>query len=102
MALAVNVNKGTGIIHVTGTTDVPVTLYDGAVRISEIWWSGATAGDKVSLITLNNKPIWGCNCAFSDDPERATTGNKEFSGIKCNDMDSGELYLYVSFPYTGT
>jgi len=66
MALTKNDNKGHRIIHITGTTATPSSIFTDDKFIDRIVWDGpSTAGHKLSILTGNDKPFYGWTCSVT-------------------------------------
>jgi len=94
VALNINDNKGVGIIHITGTTSTPQTIFSELRYIDMIIWNGGTAGGhKVHILTGNDKPFLGFTFFAVNQSERIKIG-RDINGMKIDDLDSGELFIY--------
>ena len=96
MALTTNTNKGHKIIHITGTTTTPSSIFTDDKFIDRIVWDGpTTAGHKLSILTGNNKPFYGWTCSVNNSGHDQKLG-RFIAGMKIDDLDSGEVYVYYS------
>jgi len=96
MALTKNDNKGHRIIHITGTTATPSSIFTDDKFIDRIVWDGpSTVGHKLSILTGNDKPFYGWTCSVNNGGHDQKLG-RFIAGMKIDDMDSGEVYVYYS------
>lgn len=85
---------------ITGTTDVAEKILDTEVMIQGILWTGATTdGHLCSLTDKAGRQLWKGKMATTklgeDIYEWFPRGLYSSDGIYVNDIDSGELYIYV-------
>ncbi len=101
--MALTIDKSCNPIKITGTTDVLTEITNDTIRIQAILWSYVTtAGHKAMIKNRFGKEIAPL---IADTP--GTNGNLIYflpfgdrgfgcQGLYCDDLDSGELYIYLS------
>lgn len=84
---------------VTGTTTAANKVTDSIVMIQGFLWTGATTnGHLVSVTNKAGKQLWKGQMATTalTEPVQITFPlGLPANGVYVNDMDSGELYIYV-------
>lgn len=85
---------------VTGTTAAAEKVTDSGVMIQGFLWHGATTdGHLLSVTDKNGRQLWKGKMATTalTEPVQITfpQGLYSANGIYVNDMDSGELYIYI-------
>ena len=85
---------------VTGTTAASNKVTDSAVNIQAILWTGATTdAHKCSVTDKAGNQLWKGQMATTKLTEDIymsfPLGLYSHDGIYVNDMDSGELYIYI-------
>lgn len=79
------------------TVDTVITMKYGILR-HIIWNGGGTAGHKARLTDGKGNILWNAwSTVITSGPVRCSdlNINLPFEGLICNDLDSGELLLYV-------
>ena len=87
-------------LKVTGTTDTSERITDSEVMIQGILWTGATTdGHLCSLTDKAGRQLWKGQMTTTklteDIYKEFPRGLYSSDGIYINDMDSGELYIYI-------
>ena len=85
---------------ITGTTAIFTKITDSSVMVQAILWTGATTdGHLVSICDKAGRLLWKGKMATSklgeDIPGDFPLGLYSSNGIYINDMDSGELFIYI-------
>ncbi len=85
---------------VTGTTAAAEKVTDSGVMIQGFLWTGATTnGHLVSVTDKAGNQLWKAQMATTNLTEGISQsfpmGLYSSDGIYVNDMDSGELYIYL-------
>ena len=95
--MAITAVNTTNPIKVTGTTSTTDEVWAKGppVFVKHIYWyNPSTAGHLLSLTDSNGNVIIKCIAEAANDSQQwAIYGS--YNGIICNDMDSGELYIYI-------
>jgi hypothetical protein len=98
--MAITAAEHGGVIKVTGTTATADDIVDRQVDIQAIVWYGATTdGHKLSITDADGNQIWKAQMNTSNLGENISItfpkGVHSEDGIYCDDMDSGEVYIYL-------
>lgn len=96
--MALTVTKEVEPIKVTGTTasDTEILGSDILVFIRFIrWYKPTTSGHLCHITDGDKRTIIKMNATAADDTQMWPIF-KKYHGIRCDDMDSGELYIHVS------
>ena len=81
---------------VTGTTNTNDKITDGRVFIKYVYWyNPTTVGHLVHLVDKSRKEILKLRCEAANESQPFALWTA-WDGIYCDDMDSGELKIYVS------
>jgi hypothetical protein len=86
-------------IHITGTTDVDSTVFDGGgislMKIKHLYWfNPTTAGHLCTLKDGNGNFIAELRAEANNQSERLTVG-AAYGKVVLTDLDSGKLYIYL-------
>ena len=94
--MPLTVDNDVNPIKVTGTTTTDTEILPHQlVHIKFIrWYKPATDGDLCHVTNANGQTIMKMN-AEADDDTQMWPIYCSFYGIRCNDMDSGELYIHI-------
>jgi len=86
-------------LKITGTTAANDKVTDSEVMIQGFLWTGATTnGHLVSVTDKNGKQLWKGQMAttnLTESIEQTFPLGLSAKGIYVDDMDSGELYIYI-------
>ena len=86
-------------IKVTGTTNAANKVTDSPVRIKKIiWYKATTNAHLLSVTDKAGKQLWKAQMTttkLGENIEVDFPGGLESKGIYINDMDSGEVYIYI-------
>lgn len=87
-------------LKVTGTTVASEKVTDSEVMIQGFLWTGATTnGHLLSVTDKAGNQLWKAQMATTklteDISQSFPLGLYSSDGIYVNDMDSGELYIYI-------
>ena len=81
-------------IVVTGTTDASSLIISRGLYINYIYWyKPTTTGHLLSITDPNLRTIAKACCSVADQ-EVLIPISGIYDGVYCDDMDSGELYIY--------
>lgn len=84
-------------IKVTGTTDADTEIL-GDNRLAHIkfirWYNPTSSGDLCHLTDESGNTIIKMRADANNDTQMWPIF-KTYSGIRCDDMDSGELYIHI-------
>ena len=84
-------------IKVTGITSSKATILAQGVTIRHlIWYKPTTVGHLLSLVDDDDNPIWKSYADAANKSQKFMNLNMQFDEIYCDDMDSGELYVYLA------
>ncbi len=90
------VDKTRNPIKVTGTTTADTKISDEITFIKFVYWYGPTTIDH--LLALKDKDggdIIPMKCEVAKESQMWPIWST-FHGIRCDDMDSGTLYIYIA------
>lgn len=96
--MALTIDKVANPYIVTGTTatDTEIVPSGTIVRIKFIYWfNPATVADLLALQDGQGRNIMECYCDTANQSQ-AWPVWVSYNGLRCNDMDSGKLYLFIS------
>ena len=92
--MSLTVTKGVPIV-VTGTTSANQAICDDVVYVKFVYWfNPTTAGHLLTLKQKGGEVILPLRCE-SDGVSQTFPLESKFSSIYCDDMDSGQLYIYI-------
>jgi len=82
-------------IKVTGATDADTEITSDDTFIHFIrWYNPTTAGDLCHITDGNGNTIIKMRADVDNDTQTWPIYNA-YKGIRCDDMDSGELYIHI-------
>ncbi len=87
---AANPFKITGGAVSTSTEITAKTMTIQAI----VWYGITTAGHLLSVIDRGGNTIWKCRAVEAGNDSIIFPLGLPVSGVSCDDMDSGELYIY--------
>ncbi len=94
--MAITSDKEGNPIVVTGTTNTDDEVLDRPVFIKFVYWyNPTTAGHLVSLKDGNGKAIVPLYCDTENQSQWVPIFTR-FDAIRCDDMDSGAIYIYIA------
>lgn len=92
--MAITVDLAAMPIIVTGTTDTATVVVDRAMYVRNVYWyKPSTLGHLMSLTDPNGRVVAKGCCALADEGVTIPVFNV-FDGLYCDDLDSGEIYIY--------
>lgn len=96
--MALTIDEGNPII-VTGTTAANEVIIDkglgGALMVKFIkWHKPTTIGHLCTIKDSNGRVVVPFDCEVADESQWAPIWSY-FQNLYCDDMDSGELYIYT-------
>ena len=93
--MALTVVKTVNPIKVTGTTSADTIILDRMAFVKFIKWYKPTAIGHICHITDSENVTIAKFYCDTDDVSQIDPLFILVNGIKCDDMDSGELYIYI-------
>ena len=92
--MSLTIDKNAMPIIVTGTTSTSVEVIGRAIYLRYVYWyKPTTKGHLLSLVDGNERSITKGIAAVADDAVILPVFGI-YDSIKCDDMDSGTLYIY--------
>ena len=95
MAISSDITHNPWVI--TGDTNTSVKISDEQVKVKWVYWfNPTTSGHLLSLTDKNGDQIIEAICEGANESVPPLPIFQTYTGVYCNDMDSGTLYIFVS------
>jgi len=94
--MSITVNDYGYVIKVTGTATAAEVVTNNFLHLGGIYWKQPTTAGH--LLSLTDKSDQGLAKAYAEANNQSVwldVDNQPVNGLKIDDMDSGEVYIYV-------